>query len=42
MSRFFISLILSPLIILIALGGVIWIIVGRCMELMIEAEGDDA
>jgi hypothetical protein len=42
MSRFIISLLLSPLIILIALGGVCWILVGRIMELMLEAEGDDA
>jgi hypothetical protein len=42
MSRFIISLLLSPLIILIALGGVCWILVGRSMELMLEAESDDA
>lgn len=40
MERFFISLLLSPLIFLLFFGAVLWAIGARIVELMLEAETD--
>lgn len=40
MARFFITLLLSPLILLLFFGAVLWVIGARIVELLLEAEDD--